>query len=69
VSAEIQNFKIDLDVLALLTDYRLDDDPETVRLTYEFRPVLIWNALLQKRTTTSSSAMAAKVNPKNSDMN
>jgi len=25
-------------VLAILTDHRLDDDPDTVRLTYEFRP-------------------------------
>jgi putative ATP-dependent endonuclease of OLD family len=38
VSVEIKGFEDDLDVLALLTDYRLDDDPETVRLTYEFRP-------------------------------
>ena len=38
VSVEIQDFEDDLDVLALLTDYRLNDDPETVRLTYEFRP-------------------------------
>lgn len=38
VSVEIKEFEEDLDVLALLTDYRLDDDPETSRLTYEFRP-------------------------------
>jgi putative ATP-dependent endonuclease of OLD family len=38
VSVEIKDFEANLDVLALLTDYRLDDDPETVRLTYEFRP-------------------------------
>jgi putative ATP-dependent endonuclease of OLD family len=38
VSVEIKDFEDDLDVLALLTDYRLDDDPQTVRLTYEFRP-------------------------------
>jgi putative ATP-dependent endonuclease of OLD family len=38
VSVEIEDFEDNLDVLALLTDYRLDDDPETVRLTYEFRP-------------------------------
>jgi putative ATP-dependent endonuclease of OLD family len=38
VSVEIRDFEADLDVLALLTDHRLDDDPETVRLTYEFRP-------------------------------
>jgi putative ATP-dependent endonuclease of the OLD family len=37
VSIEIKDFEGNLDVLALLTDYRLDDDPETVRLTFEFR--------------------------------
>jgi len=38
VSVEIKEFETDLDVLAVLTDYRLDADPQTVRLTYEFRP-------------------------------
>lgn len=38
VSVEIREFEDDMDVLALLTDYRLDTDPQTVRLTYEFRP-------------------------------
>lgn len=38
VSVEIKEFEDNLDVLAVLTDYRLDEDPETVRLTYEFRP-------------------------------
>lgn len=38
VSVEIKEFEDDLDILALLTDHRLDDDPNTVRLTYEFRP-------------------------------
>jgi putative ATP-dependent endonuclease of OLD family len=38
VSVEIQDFEDNLGVLAELTDYRLDDDPETIRLTYEFRP-------------------------------
>src|SRR5215218_3435926 len=38
VSVEIKDFEQDTDVLALLTDYRLGDDPHTVRLTYEFRP-------------------------------
>jgi putative ATP-dependent endonuclease of OLD family len=38
VSVEIKDFETDLDVLARLTDFRLDDDPETVRLTYECRP-------------------------------
>jgi len=38
VSVEICDFEDDLDILAILTDFRLDDDAETVRLTYEFRP-------------------------------
>ena len=38
VSIEIKDFEDDLDVLAVLTDYRLDNDPSTVRLTYVFRP-------------------------------
>ncbi len=38
VAVEIKEFEEDEDVLAVLTDYRLDDDPHTVRLTYEFRP-------------------------------
>lgn len=37
ISVEIKDFEHDLDVLAVLTDYRLDDDPETVRLTYQLR--------------------------------
>ena len=37
VSVEIKEFEEDLDVLAVLTDYRLDDDPDTVRLTYQLR--------------------------------
>src|ERR1700761_8899036 len=37
VSVEIKDFQGDLDVLAVLTDYRLDDDPDTVRLTYQLR--------------------------------
>ena len=37
VSVEIRDFEDDLGILALLTDFRLDDDPNTVRLTYEFR--------------------------------
>ena len=37
-AVEIKDFEEDLDVLALLTDFRLADDPETVRLVYEFRP-------------------------------
>ena len=38
IMIEIQEFEDDQDVLAVLTDYRLDDDPETVRLTFELRP-------------------------------
>jgi putative ATP-dependent endonuclease of OLD family len=38
VSAEIEDFEHDMDVLCVLTDFRLDGDPDTVRLTYEFRP-------------------------------
>jgi putative ATP-dependent endonuclease of OLD family len=38
IAVEIKDFEEDLDVLALLTDFRLADDPETVRLMYEFRP-------------------------------
>ncbi len=38
ILVEIRDFEDDEDVLAVLTDYRLNDDPETVRLTYEFRP-------------------------------
>lgn len=38
VMVEIKEFEDDMDVLALLTDFRLDGDPHTARLTYEFRP-------------------------------
>jgi putative ATP-dependent endonuclease of the OLD family len=38
IFVEIQDFSDDMDVLALLTDFRLDGDPDTVRLNYEFRP-------------------------------
>ena len=37
VSIEIKDFEDDLDVLCVLTDYRLNDDANTVRLTYQFR--------------------------------
>lgn len=39
VSVEIKDFEDDPDILAMLTDFRLDDDPETVRLTYELKPL------------------------------
>ncbi|MEX8517166.1 MAG: ATP-dependent endonuclease [Leptothrix sp. (in: b-proteobacteria)] len=38
VFVELREFQDDLDLLAALTDFRLDDDPNTVRLSYEFRP-------------------------------
>ena len=38
IAVEITRFEEDLDVLALLTDFRLVDDPHRVRLVYEFRP-------------------------------
>ena len=37
ISVEFKDFEDDLDILALLTDFRLDNDPHTVRLTYEYR--------------------------------
>lgn len=39
IGVEIKDFEKDTDILAMLTDYRLDDDRETVRLTYELRPL------------------------------
>jgi len=39
VFVELQDFEDDLDLLAELTDFRRDDDPHTVRLSYEFRPI------------------------------
>lgn len=38
ISIEIKKFDDNLDVLAVLTDFRLNDDPDTVRLSYVFRP-------------------------------
>ena len=38
IAVEITGFEADLAVLAVLTDYRLADDPQRVRLVYEFRP-------------------------------
>ena len=38
VAVDITDFEGDLDVLALVTDFRLDEDPDTVRLSYQFRP-------------------------------
>lgn len=37
ISVEIKDFESDPDVLAVLTDFRLDDDPDTVRLSYKLR--------------------------------
>jgi len=39
VFVEVKNFEDDLDLLAQLTDFRLDNNPDIVRLTYEFRPI------------------------------
>ena len=38
ISIEIKDFDDDCDVLAVLTDFRLDNDPSIARLSYEFRP-------------------------------
>jgi putative ATP-dependent endonuclease of OLD family len=37
ISVDIKEFEDDLDVLAVLTDYRLAHDPTTARLTYQLR--------------------------------
>lgn len=37
IGVEIEEPEGDLDILVLLTDFRLDDDPDTVRLIYECR--------------------------------
>jgi putative ATP-dependent endonuclease of OLD family len=37
ISVEIKDFESDPDVLAVLTDFRLDTDPDTIRLTYQLR--------------------------------
>ncbi|MBD3827956.1 AAA family ATPase [Stenotrophomonas sp.] len=39
ISVELQDFEKTMGVLAQLTDFRLDDAEDTVRLTYEFRPI------------------------------
>lgn len=39
IFVELQEFENDLDLVAELTDFRLDSDPHTVRLSYEFRPI------------------------------
>lgn len=39
IAVELQDFEKPMGVLAQLTDFRLDDDEDTVRLTYEFRPI------------------------------
>ena len=38
ISVDISDFEDDHDILAVLTDFRLDKDPQTVRLAYQFRP-------------------------------
>src|SRR3546814_6447060 len=37
IFVEIEDFEDDPDILATLTDYRLSDDADTVRLNYELR--------------------------------
>ena len=39
ISVDVKDFEDDLDVLAVLTDYRLATDVETVRLTFSFKPL------------------------------
>ncbi len=50
IEVEIEDFEDDLNILAILTDFRLDEDPDTVRLTYKFRP----RADLEDDPTTDS---------------
>lgn len=38
ISVDIGDFDDDMDILAVLTDFRLNDDPQTVRLSYKFSP-------------------------------
>jgi len=38
ISVDIGDFDDDMDILAVLTDFRLNDDPLTVRLSYKFSP-------------------------------
>jgi putative ATP-dependent endonuclease of OLD family len=38
ICVEIEDFEDDLDVLAVLTDFRVANAPQTARITYEFRP-------------------------------
>lgn len=38
ISVDIGDFDNDMDILAVLTDFRLNDDPQTVRLSYKFSP-------------------------------
>src|SRR4051794_18996150 len=39
VIVELKDFEEDLKLLSVLTDFRLDADPSTVRLTYQFRSI------------------------------
>lgn len=39
ISVDIKEFEDDLDILAVLTDYRLATDVETVRLTFAYKPL------------------------------
>ena len=64
IAVEISDFEEDLDELALLTDYRLEDDAHRARLVYEFRPRAgARRTLPPRKKTSSSSAMAARTRP------
>jgi putative ATP-dependent endonuclease of the OLD family len=39
VIVELKDFEKDLKLLSVLTDFRIDADPSTVRLSYQFRPM------------------------------
>ncbi|WP_431288392.1 ATP-dependent nuclease [Roseateles chitinivorans] len=38
ISVELKDFQDDMELLAVLTDFRLDNDPDIARLNYLFRP-------------------------------
>jgi hypothetical protein len=69
ISVEVQDFEEDLDLLVQLTDFRLDDDADTARLTYEFRPLAGLDEFLRQMMTMSSFATAANRKRSSSDTN
>jgi predicted ATP-dependent endonuclease of OLD family len=68
VFVEINDFEDDLDVLAILTDFRLKDDPNTVR-HMNFARAPISTATHRAKRISNSSVTAAKMNQSNSVMN